>query len=414
MSTFQNPDAAIEALAERLFVVSPESSVEVAGRVLAQDLVTDRDSPAANVSAMDGYAIRMSELCEDVDIPVRGIALPGAAPPDIVDGCVAQIFTGAVVPKNADAVVQREHAVESEGSIRFLPVAMKATLGTNIRAAGENIRGGEVFLKSGVCITAPRSAAMVNFGIESASVFQKVRVAIVTTGDEVVGGDTDPMFGRGKAEPQRDPPTSQSLSTWQIRNSNRFALQSLFSEPDWLATPTWIHVSDQRDLLASRLREMVAHHDAVILTGGVSAGDHDYVPDVVREIGGEVIFHKLPVRPGKPILGAVMPEGKLILGLPGNPVSATMGGRRFAMPLLSKMSGQNDWRDQVPCVRIENAGGKTLPLYWMRGVRLTDRGSAVPVIGKGSGDLVTLAQTDGFIEMPPGASGEGPWPYWSW
>lgn len=389
------PDEALAALAEKLTPVQTEATRVLSGRVLGEDLCADRDSPAADVSAMDGYAIRLNDLALDVPLIVSGQSVPGSPPPKMVDGQVTQIFTGAIVPESADAVIKREDTIESAQSIRLLEQTMSTALGTNIRYAGENLRAGETFLKSGQLVNAAQAAAMTNFGVSNASVFSKVRVAIVTTGDEIHDGDRLPL-------------------PHQIRNSNRTALLGLLDRHAWIQPPTLLHVRDDQRELCDSLIRAVAGHDAVILTGGVSAGDHDYVPDVVREIGGEVIFHKLPLRPGKPILGAATVEGKLMLGLPGNPVSATMGGRRFALPLLGKISGQSSWQDRVSVVRLIDAGQKTLPLHWMRGVRLMDNGTATPVVGKGSGDLVTLAQTDGFIEMPPNAIGEGPWPYRSW
>jgi molybdopterin molybdotransferase len=152
----------------------------------------------------------------------------------------------------------------------------------------------------------------------------------------------------------------------------------------------------------------------VILTGGVSMGDYDYVPDVVREVGGEIVFHGLPLRPGKPILGAATSIGKLIVGLPGNPVSATVGCRRMVLPLLAKMSGQINWLPPRPMLRLLGGGDKAIPLHWMRLVRLTGDGVCEPVLSQGSGDLVSLGNSDGFVETPPGAVGEGPWPYYSW
>jgi molybdopterin molybdotransferase len=134
----------------------------------------------------------------------------------------------------------------------------------------------------------------------------------------------------------------------------------------------------------------------------------------VRQVGGEVVFHGLPVRPGKPILGAATASGKLIVGLPGNPVSATIGCDRFAVPLLAKMGGHTQWHPPCPVVRLVDAGPKTIPLHWMRLVRLDATGVAEPVQSKGSGDLVSLGHSTGYVEIPPNQSGEGPWPYFAW
>lgn len=394
---FDSPDAAIAAISERLTTATVESSVtELRNRVLAQQVVADRDSPAGDVSAMDGYAIRLDDLKNAGDVLVRGESVPGSPPPEMFAGSIVRIFTGAIVPAGCQAVVKREDTIESDGSIQFREEAFQTTVRSNIRYAGENRRAGESVLDRGALLQGPQLAALCNFGVTEVDVFAKVRVAILTTGDELADKRSGPLL------------------PWQIRNSNRVALQGLFRDHGWLDEPAVMHVSDERIALRDQLVQALASHDAVILTGGVSMGDYDFVPDVVREIGAEIVFHKLPLRPGKPILGAVTREGKLILGLPGNPVSATMTCRRFAIPLLRKISGQTVGRSPRPVVRLESPGSKTLPLYWMRGVVLTADGMAKPVVGKGSGDLVTLAQTDGFVELPPGATGEGPWPYWGW
>jgi len=345
---------------------------------------------------MDGYAVKLADIQVGADTPISGEALPGNPPPAMVDGAVVKIFTGAIVPPGADAVVRREDTQESHRSIRFLAAATSTARGTNVRLVGENLRSGEVFLRAGSLLASPQCAALRTFGVHRTSVFNNVRVAVLTTGDELVGDD------------------ACDVQPWQIRNSNQVALQSILSRPGWLAQPTILHALDREDQLQHTLGAAVEQHDAVILSGGVSAGDRDYVPQVVRRLGGDVVFHKLPIRPGKPILAAVTPAGKLIVGLPGNPVSATMGCVRFVMPWLARISGQTDWCDRPPTVLLEDAGGKTLPLHWMRGVRMIASGVATPVVGRGSGDSVSLAATDGFIEMPPGATGKGPWPYWSW
>jgi molybdopterin molybdotransferase len=174
------------------------------------------------------------------------------------------------------------------------------------------------------------------------------------------------------------------------------------------------HCRDDRDVLTRLLRSRLQESDAILLTGGVSMGDYDYVPEVLGEIGGEVVFHGLPIRPGKPILGAATSEGKLLLGLPGNPVSATVGCRRMAIPLLAKLAGMNRWLPARPTVRLKEPDNKQIPLWWFRLVRMVDTGVAELVESLGSGDLVSLGTSCGFVELPPNSSGEGPWPYTAW
>jgi molybdopterin molybdotransferase len=393
----KNPTDAISQLASKLSLVGVTPSVEdCTGRVLASDIVADRDSPAADVSAMDGYAIRLSDLQNTHAVAVSGEAAAGAAPPEMQTGAVVRIFTGAIVPADSEAVVKREDTEELNGAIRFRECSLQTKSGQNTRLAGENARKGETVLSRGIQISAAHRATMANFGAFAADVYAPVRVTLITTGDEVGQFDDCPP------EP------------WQLRNSNQSSISSLLSSHRWIKHVDSIHAKDDRTDLRSTLENALAESDAVLLTGGVSMGDYDFVPDVVREVGGEVVFHGLPVRPGKPIMGAATPNGKLIMGLPGNPVSATIGCHRFAIPLLAKISGQTQWQPPCPVVRLADPGTKTIPLHWMRLVKLETAGVAKPVQSKGSGDLVSLGQSTGYVEIPPSQSGEGPWPYHAW
>ena len=391
------PSDAIAELAEKLSIVDTDKPVEdMTGRILAADIVADRDSPAADVSAMDGYALRMVDVQRSGAIPVVGESAPGGPPPTMQADAIVRIFTGAIVPSGCEVVVKREDTIEREGEIELLDAGKAVSLGENIRRAGENAKAGSTVLSSGVRITAAHRATMANFGAFTADVFRRVRVTILTTGDEVG------MFRNSTPEP------------WQLRNSNQTSIKALLSGYPWIDVVAATHAKDDRDSLQASMQSAIENSDAVLLTGGVSMGDYDYVPDIVRSVGGEVVFHGLPVRPGKPILGAATGDGKLIVGLPGNPVSATIGCHRFALQLLAKKSGQTDWIPKQAMVRLTNPGTKTIPLHWMRLVSLAETGIAEPVQSQGSGDLVSLGQSTGYVELPPGESGEGPWPYYHW
>lgn len=394
---FESPDDALRALAAQLSVVGIDPSrVDGVGRILARPVTADRHSPAADVSAMDGYAIRLSDLAGSEPVAVKGESAPGAPPPEMPAGAVVRIFTGAIVPAGAEAVVKREDTDELDGEIRFRPSAAATSAGEHIRRAGENAQAGSTVLQPGARITAAQRATMANFGCFQAPVYQPVKVCVITTGDEVG------LFADDQPQP------------WQLRNSNRISLTSLLEPVPWIRVDHVDHCKDDRQALLQLISERIGQVDAVMLTGGVSMGNYDYVPEVVREIGGTVVFHGLPIRPGKPILGAATDDGKLLLGLPGNPVSATIGCRRMAMPLLAKQSGQQNWLPPCPVVRLVDGGNKTIPLHWMRLVRITEHGQAEAVISQGSGDLVSLGNSDGFVEVPPDTAGEGPWPYYAW
>lgn len=394
---FQCMDTAIEALASRLRAVDVEPCVGTCcGRVLAEDAIADRDCPAADVSAMDGYAVRLSDIQSSSTLPVAEESRPGAPPPKLTAGTAVRIFTGAVVPAGADAVIKREDTVENSDSIELTSNACRVSQGENIRFAGENARAGSAVLTRGSRLHAATRASLANFGFLSVDVFAPVRIAIITTGDELgMYNDKTPQV-------------------WQLRNSNMVSLASMFQARPWVIVQHVDQCPDDLQLLSELIESRLTDCDAILLTGGVSAGAYDHVPQAVTNAGCEIVFHGLPIRPGKPILGACSSDGRLVLGLPGNPVSAVVGCRRIALPLIAKMSGQANWLPKVPAVQLVDFGKKTLPLFWLRLVRLTDHGVAEIVESKGSGDLVSLGKSDGFIQCTPSANHDGPWPYYAW
>ncbi|MCS7465572.1 molybdopterin molybdotransferase MoeA [Stieleria sp. ICT_E10.1] len=395
---YSDPDAAIAALAERLSVVGETEPVaEPVGRIIAESIVADRDSPAADVSAMDGYAIRMSDLQSDSVVPVSGISQAGAAPPAMVEGQVVRIFTGAIIPDGCQAVVKREDTEELDASIRFLPAAIESTVsGSHIRRRGENAPAGSNVLDIGTEVTPAVVAALANFGCTTPVCYRRVKVAVLTTGDEVVD------------------PATPALEPWQLRNSNRAAVEAMLGQYPSAILEIVEHVKDDRDSLRQSLDAAIAACDVVVLTGGVSMGDYDYVPDTIEHLGAEIVFHGLPIRPGKPILGAATKDGKLVLGLPGNPVSATINCHRFLMPLLRRIAGKPSWPDKPSMVTLVQPPKKAIPLHTMLLVRMTDTGAAELVSAKGSGDLVALGRSDGYVAVPPMTTTTGPWPMFRW
>ena len=395
---YSDPDSAIAALAEQLAVIGDtESATRPLGRILSQSIVADRDSPAADVSAMDGYAICLADLKTGSDLPISGEGQAGSPPPSMVPGQVVRIFTGAIVPANCDAVVKREDTEETATSIRFSKAAIENTIaGSHIRRSGENAAAGSEVLHPGTEITPAVVAALANFGSVQPLVYRPVKVALLTTGNEVV-----------------DPETKQ-LQPWQLRNSNRSAVEAMMARHGFIDVERVEHVLDDRDSLNESLRLALDSCDAVVMTGGVSKGDYDYVPETIAQVGGKIVFHGLPIRPGKPILGAATDRGKVILGLPGNPVSATINCHRFLLPLLARIAGKETWTARPAMVTLRRPPIKPIPLHTMLLSRMTDVGSAELISAQGSGDLVALAQSDGYVSVPPMTTTTGPWPFFGW
>lgn len=395
---FPDPDSALKALAEQLSTVNEVESIALgSGRILAQAVSADRDSPAADVSAMDGYAIRLKDLQEQSDLPISGESSAGAAPPEMTDGQVVRIFTGAIVPQGCQAVIKREDTRESDQSIRLLPAAIESTrLGSNIRRGGENAQAGSEVLAAGSMISDAAVATLANFGVAQPTVYRRVKVSVLTTGDEVMDV------------------ASKTLQPWQLRNSNRAVCQAMLDRHPFVEVHRCEHVIDDPQALHSALADALDDSDAVIFTGGVSKGDYDYVPDTITDLGGRIVFHGLPIRPGKPLLGAATESGKLVLGLPGNPVSSCVNCRRFAVPLLRKLGGCGDWADRPARATLRQPPAKPIPLHGMLLARCFHDGTAELVLAKGSGDLVALGHSDGFICLPPNEQSTGPWPMFQW
>ncbi|QDT35873.1 molybdopterin molybdotransferase MoeA [Stratiformator vulcanicus] len=390
---YQNPDDAIAAAVSRLRPVATETIriTEAGGRVLATDLMLDRDSPACDVSAMDGFAVRIDELTAG-SVPVSAEAAAGHAPPTCKAGTAVRIFTGAPVPPECDTVIKREDVHEAEAAITLKDGIAPPRIGSHIRRRGENGLSGHSFLQAGSVLTPAALAGAATCGAAEFSVYRRVRVAIVTTGDELCRIDQQP-------------------ESWQIRDSNGFALRGLFQSRPYLDVATPIHAPDKLTELTDLLKRLSSEFDAIFLTGGVSVGDRDFVPKAVKNAGGEIIFHKLPIRPGKPLLTAVQ-DGTLIAGLPGNPVSVLYTGRRFGVAYLQHLAGFNK-PEPVLTTSLLNADEKSLHLHWGRLVQLEPQGARL-LESRGSGDVINASQSDGFIEIPAGQSGRGPWKYFSW
>ncbi|HHN77441.1 MAG TPA: molybdopterin molybdenumtransferase MoeA [Phycisphaerales bacterium] len=304
-------------------------------------------------------------------------------------------MTGAPVPEGVFAVIRREDCVEHADRIEITEATIAAApAGANIRRLGENCAAGAEITPAGTLVTGPCLGALATVGVTEPVVRRRVRVAVLVTGDEVLPVDSRP-------EP------------WQLRDSNGPALAGLLSRHAWLDVDLRPRVADDERTLREAFESALADADAVICTGGVSMGGKDFVPAVVRAAGAEVVFHRLPQKPGKPALGAVSPEGKPILGLPGNPVSVLVTGRRLGLPVLARRAGMIG-APHPTLVRLTSRDPKTLKLWWHRPVRLTGPGEAELIPTKGSGDIPSASASDGFVEIPPNDSGEGPFPFYAW
>jgi len=275
--------------------------VAALGRVLAVDVIADVDVPPDDNSAMDGYALQAADWRESVAMPISQRITAGMAGKSLQPGTAARIFTGAPIPANADVVIMQEEAVESNGAV-VLQGPVRA--GDNVRPRGQDIARGSRVLASGHRLQPQDLGVIASVGVASISVLRKLKVAVLSTGNEL-----------------REP--SESLAPGQLYNSNRYTLTGLLNKLGAEVIDGGI-APDNLEQTVSCLADLAARADLVITTGGVSAGEEDHVRAAIERLG-RINLYKLAIKPGKPltygrIAGAEGP-GTPIFGLPGNPAA---------------------------------------------------------------------------------------------
>ncbi len=304
--------------------------LDAEGRHLAGDIAARLTQPPADVSAMDGYALRFGDLPG----PLRLVGESAAGRPlgiAIAQGEAARIFTGAHLPAGADTVAVQEDAVVDRGSVAF-PVSGPPGIGAHIRRRGIDFAEGAPIARAGDRLSPARLGLVAAAGHKTVSVHRRPRVALLSTGDELVAPGTAPAAG-------------------QIIGSNALMIAALLRSFGADVTDFGI-VPDKRAALAAAIRS-ARSHDLLVTIGGASVGDHDLVKPVLEGEGAAIDFWKVAIRPGKPLLAGRLGEGAdamLVVGLPGNPVSAFVCARIFLGPLLRYLAG-----DRSPHDRLETA-----------------------------------------------------------
>ena len=292
--------------------------MEAKGRVLAADQIATVDVPPADNSAMDGFALSFSDLVEGQALPVSQRIPAGSVPQPLQPGTAARIFTGSEIPAGADTVVMQENCAYVEGGDSVtVHKAPSDGAGDNVRPRGQDIRNGEVLLQKGHRLRAPELGLLASIGIAEVPVYRRLKVAIVSTGDELV-----------------DP--GAPLQASQIYNSNRYLLAGLLQGLDVDVVDLGC-ARDDPQAIEALLRRAASESDCVLSTGGVSVGEEDHIKPVLAKLGRQE-FWKIAVKPGKPLAYGSVCE-KPFFGLPGNPVSAFITFALFARPYLCAMQG---------------------------------------------------------------------------
>jgi len=308
---------ALEIVLSRASVLTPESTTHPLGRVLAEDIASDLDSPPFAKSTMDGYALRSADSGNSIAFSVIEEVPAGRMPTRVVGpGQTTRIMTGAPIPEGADAVVPHELVDLDAQTIRLrgsIPV------GQFILTRGKEMQTGEVVLPRGTRLTPASIGLLAAVGRTAVQAYPIPRIAVVSTGDEIVEAGQQPGAS-------------------QIRNSNGPMLQALGTSTG-AATQYMGIAPDQPEQLANLVRDAFDAAEIVVISGGVSAGSFDFVPGVLKNLGVETHFHKINLKPGKPLLFGTLGT-KLVFGLPGNPVSSFVGFELFVRPAVCKMAGQ--------------------------------------------------------------------------
>jgi molybdopterin molybdotransferase len=377
-------DALAELLrhAESLEGIESVSTFDADGRVLAQDLVSALQVPPQDNSAMDGYAVRTSEIAgEGVPLPVSQRIAAGSAAEPLAPGSAARIFTGASIPPGADAVVMQEDAQPAgEQLVRIMRVP---SVGQWIRRSGEDVAKGAVILAKGERLTPAAAGLAAGIGLDKVPVARRPRVALFSTGDELV-------------MPGEVPP--EQMRPGAIYNSNRFFLSALLRRLGCEVTDYGI-VPDRRDATVEALRNASREHDLILTSGGVSVGEEDHIKPAVQSLGSLDLW-QIAIKPGKPFAYGKV-AGAHFMGLPGNPVSSFVTFLLLVRPFLLKLQGA---RQLAP---------KAVPLTahfdWPRAdkrreflrVRRDEEGGLALFANQSSGVLTSAAWADGLVDNPP-------------
>jgi molybdopterin molybdotransferase len=359
-------------------------------RILATSVRSKLDFPAWDNSAMDGYAVRYEDVknCNNEHPQILEIVeeIPAGYQPKttIKSGQAARIFTGAMMPAGADTIVIQENTIREENQVKIFAAPQPQEF---VRHRGSFYRAGEPMLQPGIVINPPEIAVLATAQCTKIPVYRRPKVAILSTGDELVTPD-------------------QPMQPGQIVDSNQYALASFVTSNGGIPIKLGI-IPDDREQLTKAIASAIESADLVLSTGGVSVGDYDYVEQILAQLGGEIQISSVAIKPGKPLTVAKFANGCVYFGIPGNPVSALVSCWRFVQPALKKLSGLNhNWQPTFIKARTRDrlrSGGKRETYLWGK-LHLVDGIYEFALAGgsHNSGNLINLAQTNSLAVIPIG------------
>lgn len=346
------------------------------GRVLAESICADRDLPPFDQVRMDGIAIRFADWQKGIrEFNIVGIQRAGQPPLTLSgEGCTIEVMTGCVLPAGADCVIPVEKTEQLSRDLICIAKGYNVEQRQHIQFSATDHHRGDLLVNAGNIISPPVAGIAASCGKSAVLVKRLPTVAIISTGDELIDIQNFPL-------------------PHQIRQSNAFALQGFFS--GFGIAAKCVHLPDDLARLLSAISELLEQSDIIVLTGGVSMGKFDHVPDVLEQLDVTCHFHRVAQKPGKPIWFGTK-GSTTVFALPGNPVSALACAARYIAPVLRKSRGLSE----LVRIRFEKTVTPHPRLTLLAPVRLVSAAASEILAWKGSGDFSALAHADGFAEIP--------------
>lgn len=356
---------------------------ESIGRVLKEDLFTDRELPPYNRVTMDGIAVQHKYFAKGKrTFPVEGIAPAGSPQQSLSkEGACIEVMTGSVMPRNVDTVIRYEDVEIENGQATITVDAL--VKGQNIHWQGEDRKKGVLVMPIGSIISPAEVGVAATVGKSTIKVARLPKAIIISTGDELVEIEENPL-------------------PHQIRKSNVHRLRATLA--NYKIKADRHHLDDDMAAIQKDLKGIVEKYEVVILSGGVSKGKFDFLPDALAVLGVKKLFHKIRQRPGKPFWFGKAPNGTLVFALPGNPVSSFLCTHRYFVTWLKTSLGLSN-NNQPHGILTEDTIFKPDLTYFLQvKVSYNEKGQILvtPVSGNGSGDLANLVDADAFLQLPRG------------
>jgi molybdopterin molybdotransferase len=368
----------------------PSESVELAeshGRYLAEDVIADSDLPPFDRSQMDGYAVRAADT-ENAPVRLKIVGESAAGNgwhQKMKAGEAVRIMTGAPLPAGADSVQQVE--LTQDLNPELVEIQQSVSLGRSIVYRGTEVRSGAKVLSVGERITPAALATLASFGYAQLKVGKRPRVAVLATGSELVSVDKLP-------------------GPDQIRDSNNYSISS-YADLAGAQVERLPLAGDDTNLLKQQITEAAERSDVVITSGGVSMGVYDFTKAALKELGCEIFFERVALRPGKPTVFARLPNGTFVFGLPGNPVSVSVTFNLFARAALLQMQGANNSSllEQRAILASDVKGAAERESYLPAAIRTDDQGRLIvePLKWGGSSDFVAFTRATALINVAAGS-----------